>query len=180
VRAASVRRTRRTKAEMAELHDELYGIAEDNHPCSVRQVYYVGIGRDLWQKTQPPLTRWESERRVSLRRPHGATRCGGGGVGCAGPTSSSRKEFLRRARFAVLSDPKLAQSSFQNSELAWRQAVFGGAPASAVLGDPAGRGAAVAPSDQDERKPPSSAPDCVGRRSPGAKPREAPHVHGEP
>lgn len=39
----------RTKAEMAAFKAELYTIVEANRPCSVRQVYYVGIGW-LWNK----------------------------------------------------------------------------------------------------------------------------------
>jgi hypothetical protein len=40
---------RRTKAKIATLRAELYAIVDANRPCSVRQVYYVGIGR-LWPK----------------------------------------------------------------------------------------------------------------------------------
>lgn len=40
---------RRTKAVIRTLREELYAIVATNRPCSVRQVYYVGIGR-LWEK----------------------------------------------------------------------------------------------------------------------------------
>jgi hypothetical protein len=40
---------RRSKAQMESLRDALFGIVRTNRPCSVRQVYYVGIGR-LWEK----------------------------------------------------------------------------------------------------------------------------------
>lgn len=40
---------RRTKAEMAAFREAIYEIVERNRPCSVRQVYYVGIGW-LWEK----------------------------------------------------------------------------------------------------------------------------------
>jgi hypothetical protein len=42
-------RPRRTKVEMEALRSALYEIVERNKPCSVRQAYYVGIGR-LWEK----------------------------------------------------------------------------------------------------------------------------------
>ncbi len=41
--------TRRTKTEMASFREALYAIVARNRPCSVRQVYYVGIGT-LWEK----------------------------------------------------------------------------------------------------------------------------------
>jgi hypothetical protein len=41
--------SRRTKVQMEELRTGIYEIVETNRPCSVRQVYYVGIGR-LWDK----------------------------------------------------------------------------------------------------------------------------------
>lgn len=41
--------TRRSKTEMVAFREAIYAIVERNRPCSVRQVYYVGIGR-LWQK----------------------------------------------------------------------------------------------------------------------------------
>jgi hypothetical protein len=43
------RRQRRTKVEMETFRDALHSIVEDVEPCSVRQVYYVGIGR-LYEK----------------------------------------------------------------------------------------------------------------------------------
>jgi hypothetical protein len=52
----------------------------------------------------------------------GATRCGGGGVGSARADEFVTQEFLKRARFGVVSDPELDPGSFQSSELAWRQA----------------------------------------------------------
>ena len=42
---------RRTKAEMATFRNAIYNIVADNQPCSVRQVYYIGIGQ-LWEKDQ--------------------------------------------------------------------------------------------------------------------------------
>lgn len=40
---------RRTKDDMTTFRDALYSIVERKRPCSVRQVYYVGIGW-LWRK----------------------------------------------------------------------------------------------------------------------------------
>jgi len=40
---------RRTNREMAAFRQALFDIVERNHPCSGRQVYYVGIG-SLWEK----------------------------------------------------------------------------------------------------------------------------------
>jgi len=45
----TVRRARRTKAEMETFREAIREIVEANRPCSVRQVYYVGIGW-LWEK----------------------------------------------------------------------------------------------------------------------------------
>jgi hypothetical protein len=42
-------RTRRTKAEMAELRQAIHDLAEEHQPCTVRQIYYLGIGRH-WDK----------------------------------------------------------------------------------------------------------------------------------
>lgn len=42
---------RRTKAEMVTFRNAIYAIVADNKPCSVRQVYYIGIGQ-LWEKDQ--------------------------------------------------------------------------------------------------------------------------------
>lgn len=42
---------RRTKAQVEQLRAAIYDIVRDNRPCSVRQVYYVGVGR-LWSKDQ--------------------------------------------------------------------------------------------------------------------------------
>lgn len=41
--------SRRTKVEMAELRDGIYDLAAANKPCTVRQIYYLGIGT-LWEK----------------------------------------------------------------------------------------------------------------------------------
>lgn len=49
--ASTVKRSRSSKAEMEAFRSELYSIVEANRPCSVRQVYYMGIGR-LWEKDQ--------------------------------------------------------------------------------------------------------------------------------
>lgn len=42
---------RRNKADMASFRSAIYEIVQENQPCSVRQVYYIGIGR-LWEKDQ--------------------------------------------------------------------------------------------------------------------------------
>jgi hypothetical protein len=42
-------RTRRTKAEMVELRQAIHDLAEEHQPCTVRQIYYLGIGR-WWEK----------------------------------------------------------------------------------------------------------------------------------
>ncbi|WP_063043740.1 hypothetical protein [Nocardia pseudovaccinii] len=47
--ASSTRRPRRTKAQVEELRTELYALVEAARPCSVRHVYYLGIGW-LWDK----------------------------------------------------------------------------------------------------------------------------------
>lgn len=48
--ASQVKRRRRsTKAEIEEFREALFAIVEENYPCSVRQVYYIGIGH-LWDK----------------------------------------------------------------------------------------------------------------------------------
>lgn len=47
--ASGVKLRRSTKAEMARFRKALYDIVEANRPCSVRQVYYIGIGR-FWDK----------------------------------------------------------------------------------------------------------------------------------
>ena len=49
--ASSIRRTRSTKKEIEQFRSDLYEIVEREQPCSVRQVYYDGIGR-LWGKDQ--------------------------------------------------------------------------------------------------------------------------------
>lgn len=41
--------SRRTKAEMTALRDAILAMAEENQPCTVRQLYYLGIGR-YWDK----------------------------------------------------------------------------------------------------------------------------------
>lgn len=43
------RSRRRTKAEMAELRDAIRALAQEHRPCTVRQIYYLGIGR-WWEK----------------------------------------------------------------------------------------------------------------------------------
>ncbi|MGH9151158.1 MAG: hypothetical protein ACRD03_01860 [Acidimicrobiales bacterium] len=43
--------TRRTKVEMRLLRDAIYVLAEENRPCTVRQLYYLGIGQ-WWDKDQ--------------------------------------------------------------------------------------------------------------------------------
>lgn len=48
-RVSAAPRPRRTKREMDGLREALYAIVARNRPCSVRQVYYVGIGT-LWEK----------------------------------------------------------------------------------------------------------------------------------
>ncbi len=45
----SIKRTRRTKAEMQALRDGIHEIARDNRVCTIRQIYYLGIGR-YWDK----------------------------------------------------------------------------------------------------------------------------------
>lgn len=40
---------RRTKAEMEELRRAIVDLASEHHPCTVRQLYYLGIGR-WWSK----------------------------------------------------------------------------------------------------------------------------------
>jgi hypothetical protein len=47
--ASTIKRSRRTKVEMAEFRAAIYSLAETNRPCSVRQIYYLGIGK-LWEK----------------------------------------------------------------------------------------------------------------------------------
>jgi hypothetical protein len=47
--AGTVKRVRRTKAELEEFRSQIYRLAEENRPCSCRQVYYLGIGT-LWDK----------------------------------------------------------------------------------------------------------------------------------
>lgn len=47
--ASRIKRVRRTKAQMEEYRDALYGLALENRPCSCRQIYYLGIGR-YWDK----------------------------------------------------------------------------------------------------------------------------------
>ncbi|MEV0056121.1 hypothetical protein AB0H34_37245 [Saccharopolyspora shandongensis] len=47
--ASSVKRARRTKAQVEALRAELYALVETAQPCSVRHAYYLGIGR-LWGK----------------------------------------------------------------------------------------------------------------------------------
>jgi hypothetical protein len=44
-------RARRTKEAMQTFRESIYAIVEANQPCSVRQVYYMGIGR-FWDKDQ--------------------------------------------------------------------------------------------------------------------------------
>jgi hypothetical protein len=48
-RSRPIRRQRASKAEVEELRSAIFDIVEDNQPCSVRNVYYVGIGL-LWDK----------------------------------------------------------------------------------------------------------------------------------
>ncbi|MFE7958649.1 hypothetical protein [Streptomyces sp. NPDC057413] len=47
--ASSVKRPRRTKAQVEALRQAMASITEAAQPCSVRHVYYLGIG-DLWDK----------------------------------------------------------------------------------------------------------------------------------
>lgn len=47
--ASNIKRYRRTKVDMRQFRDSIFGIVETNQPCSVRQVYYLGIGV-LWDK----------------------------------------------------------------------------------------------------------------------------------
>jgi hypothetical protein len=49
--ASPPKRRRRTKAQMEDFRSKLYTIVEENQPCTVRQVYYVGIGR-LYEKSE--------------------------------------------------------------------------------------------------------------------------------
>lgn len=47
--ASTIKRARRTKAEIAGFRQSIHAIVEANRPCSARQVYYLGIGV-LWDK----------------------------------------------------------------------------------------------------------------------------------
>ena len=47
----AVKRVRRTNAEMEALREAMFDIVAANEPCSVRSVYYMGIGK-LWEKDQ--------------------------------------------------------------------------------------------------------------------------------
>lgn len=47
--ASTIKRVRRTRAQMTELRAAIHGLAEANQPCSDRQIYYLGIGT-LWEK----------------------------------------------------------------------------------------------------------------------------------
>lgn len=82
------KRKRRTKAELAALDGELCMIAEDSHPCTIRQVYYLGTTRYLCPKDDSGYNlvqrRLLSLRRAgavpygwiqdTVRRPYGRTR----------------------------------------------------------------------------------------------------------
>jgi hypothetical protein len=50
--ASHTKRRRRTKNEMEQFRLALHDIVADVQPCSVRQVYYIGIGR-LYEKGDP-------------------------------------------------------------------------------------------------------------------------------
>jgi hypothetical protein len=47
--ASTIKRARRTKAEMQSFREAIFDLAAAHQPCSVRQVYYLGIGV-LWDK----------------------------------------------------------------------------------------------------------------------------------
>ncbi len=49
--ASTLKRDRRTKAEIETLRSAIYAIVDRYKPCSARQVYYVGLG-SLWEKDQ--------------------------------------------------------------------------------------------------------------------------------
>lgn len=48
---STVKRTRRTKAEMNRLRDAIYHYAQANQRCTIRQIYYLGIG-SYWPKDE--------------------------------------------------------------------------------------------------------------------------------
>lgn len=68
--ASSVKRPRRTKAQVEALRAELYALVETAQPCSVRHAYYLGIGR-LWGKGQRHLAPELLGRRPRARRDAG-------------------------------------------------------------------------------------------------------------
>ena len=46
---SGAKRTRRTKAQMQAIREGIVDLAQDHQPCTVRQIYYLGIGR-YWDK----------------------------------------------------------------------------------------------------------------------------------
>lgn len=68
------RRARRTRQEMAALHDGLYQIVADEHPTTDRHAFYVAVARGLIQKTEQEyknaVCRLILEMRRNGRLPH--------------------------------------------------------------------------------------------------------------
>ena len=47
--ARPIKRTRRTKAQMEALRQAIVDLAEENQVCTIRHIYYLGIGL-YWDK----------------------------------------------------------------------------------------------------------------------------------